>query len=106
MFQKLLVAGVLAAGMGFIGTASEASAHDRYRFSDRHYRHYDNFRGDRGRFHIQPYPYYGGSRFGYGNSFYRGPSRFYGGPGFGHPFYGNRAGLHIGGRNFSFSIIR
>lgn len=106
MFQKLLIAGALATGIGLTGTASEAAAGDRHRSHHFHHDHHDHFRGHRGHVHIQPYPYYGGSRFGYGNSFYGRPGRFYGGPGFRQPFYGNRSGLHIGGRNFSFSIIR
>lgn len=106
MFRKLLAAGVVAAGVGIAGTASEAEAGDRHHrgghhhhggwsggHHHHHHHHHGGYRG--GRMRIQPFPYYGGG-------FRRGG--YYGAP-WGGRHYGG-SGLYIQGRNFSFGYVR
>lgn len=106
MFRHFLTAAVMAAGLGFAGTAQTAEAHDRHRFDrGRHFDHgrfhrghdHGRFNHRRGDFRIQPYPYYGRSHFRGG--YYGRPGGFYGRP------YGG-TGIFIGTDRFQLGILR
>jgi hypothetical protein len=99
MFRHLLSAAVIAAGIGFVGTADTAQARDHHHhFRGNVFRGHGNghFHGGRRLFHTRRLPFLGRSI--YRGGYYGGSGGYYSSP------YGYGNGYGYGGRGFSLNI--